>query len=153
MEASCAKSEFLHRESHTWEQLRESNAELTRVQGQLAEKSAEAGDLSVRCSDWTAAAAEAREHAVQLSRRVQQLEGDLGRTVGERDSLRTKAAQEAEKARDLEQRLEEARKVAVVLCAQVAEEVSKARALSADGSRPGRRPRPPLLTLRSGRGP
>ena len=42
------------------------------------------------------------------------------------------AAQEAEKARDLERRLDEARKAADVLRAQVAEEVSKAWALSAD---------------------
>ena len=71
MEASRAKSEFLRQESHTWEQLRASNAELTRVRGQLVEKSAEAGDLSVRCSDLTVVAVEAQEHAVQLSGRVQ----------------------------------------------------------------------------------
>ena len=50
-------------------------------------------DLHLRCADMKAEAAMAREQATPLAARIQELEEELTRVAGERDTFRSRAEQ------------------------------------------------------------
>ena len=57
----------------------------------LSAWSAEVEDLHLRCADMKAEATTAREQAVSLAARIKELEEELTRVAGERDTFRSRA--------------------------------------------------------------
>lgn len=99
MARSRAKSEFLRRESGLWDQLHWQKELVDHANGLLAEKSAEAEDLRLRCANLSAEAASTREQVTPLEERAQKLEEDLARMATVRDTFRAASEQEAATAK------------------------------------------------------
>ncbi|XP_066334086.1 uncharacterized protein [Miscanthus floridulus] len=72
----------------------------------LSARSAEVEDLRLHCADIKAEAATAREQVAPLAARIQELEEELTRAVGERDTFRSRAEQEAASAKAIAEQLE-----------------------------------------------
>ena len=62
-------------------------------------------DLRLRCADMKAEAATAREQAAPLAARIKELEEELTRVAGERDTFRSRAEQVAASAKDVARQL------------------------------------------------
>ena len=100
---------FLRRERDFWDQLRQQKELLANANGLLSARSAEVEDLRLRCADLKVKAATAREQDAPLSVRVQELEEELTRVAGERDTSRSRAEQEAASAKAVAEQLEAAK--------------------------------------------
>ena len=86
---SLGKSVFLRRERDVWDQLQRQKGLLAGAKKLLAVRSAEVEDLRLRCVDMKAEAAMAREQAAPLAARIKELEEELTRVAGERDTFRS----------------------------------------------------------------
>ena len=82
---------FLLRERDVWDQLRQQKDLLANANELLSARSAEAEDLRLRCADMKAEAAMAQEQAALLVVRIKELEEELTRVAGERDTFRSRA--------------------------------------------------------------
>ena len=126
---------FLRRERDVWDQLRQQKDLLANANELLSARSAEAEDLRLRCADMKAEVATAREQVAPLAARVKELEEELTRAAGERDTFRSWAEQEAASAKAVAEQLEAERgahllmKVALAEAVMVAE-VSRVEALA-----------------------
>ena len=63
-------------------------------------------DLRLRCADLKVEVATAREQAAPLSAQIQELEEELTRVAGERDTSRSRAEQEVASAKAVAEQLE-----------------------------------------------
>ena len=86
---------FLWRERNVWDQLRQQKDLLAGANELLSAQSAEVEDLHLRCADMKAEAATALEQAAPLVARIKELEEELPRVAGERDTFRSQAEQVA----------------------------------------------------------
>ena len=75
---------FLQKERDIWDQLRRQKGLLADAQGLLSARSAEVGDLHLRCADLQAEVAMAKEQSAPLVAKIKELEE-------ERDSFRSQA--------------------------------------------------------------
>ena len=97
---------FLRRERDVWDQLRQQKNLLANANELLSAQSTEAEDLRLRCADMKVEAATAREQAAPLAARIEELEEELTRVAGERDTFRSWAEQEAASAKAIAMQLE-----------------------------------------------
>ena len=72
----------------------------------LSARSTEVEDLCLRCADMKAEAATAQEQVAPLAARVKELEEELTRVAGERDTFRSQAEQEAASTKAVAEQLE-----------------------------------------------
>ena len=86
---SLGKLLFLWWERDVWDQLRQQKDLLANANELLSTRSAEVEDLRLRCADMKAEAATAREQAAPLAARIKELEEELTRVAGERDTFRS----------------------------------------------------------------
>ena len=84
---SLRKSLFLHQERDVWDQLGQQKDLLASANELLSARSTEVEDLRLRCADMKAEAATVREQVAPLAARVKELEEELTRVAGERDTL------------------------------------------------------------------
>ena len=82
---------FLRWERDIWDQLRQQKDLLTNANELLSAWSTEVEDLHLRCADMKAEVAMAREQAAPLAVRIKELEEELTRVAGERDTFRSRA--------------------------------------------------------------
>ena len=92
---SLRKSLFLHQERGVWDQLGQQKDLLASANELLSAWSVEVEDLRLHCADMKAEAATAREQAAPLVAQIKELEEELTRVVGERDTFRSQAEQVA----------------------------------------------------------
>ena len=97
---------FLRQERDVWGQLRQQKDLLANANELLSAQSVEVEDLRLRCADMKAEAVTAREQAAPLVVRIQELEEELTRVVGERDTFMSRAEQEAASAKAIAEQLE-----------------------------------------------
>ena len=90
---------FLQWERDVWDQLRQQKDLLANANELLSMRSTEVEDLRLRCADMKAEAATAQEQAAPLAARIKELEEELTRVAGERDTFRSWAEQEAASAK------------------------------------------------------
>ena len=88
---SLGKSLLLRRERDVWDQLRQQKDLLANANELLSARSAKVEDLCLRCADMKAEVATAREQAAPLAARIKELEEELTRVAGERDTFRSQA--------------------------------------------------------------
>ncbi|XP_066373239.1 basal body protein 10-like [Miscanthus floridulus] len=88
---SLRKSLFLRRERDIWDQLRQQKDLLANANELLSARSADMEDLRLRCADMNAEVATAREQAAPLVARIKELEEELTRVAGDRDTFRSRA--------------------------------------------------------------
>ena len=81
---------FLQRERDVWDQLRQQKDLLANANELLSARSAEVEDLRLCCANATAEAAIAWEQAAPLAARIKELEEELTRVAGERDTFRSR---------------------------------------------------------------
>ena len=86
---SLGKSVFLRRERGVWDQLHRQKGLLANANELLLARSAEVEDLRLRYADIKVEAATNREQAIPLAARIKELEEELTRMVGERDTFRS----------------------------------------------------------------
>ena len=103
---SLRKSLFLWWERDIWDQLQQQKDLLANANELLSARSAEAEDLRLRCANMKAEATMAQEQAVPLVARIKELEEELTRVAGERDTFRSRAEQEAASAKAIAEQLE-----------------------------------------------
>lgn len=96
---SLRKSMFLQWDRDIWDQLWQQKDLLTNANELLSVWSAEVEDLHLRCADMKAEAATAREQAAPLVAQIKELEEELTRVAGERDTFRSRAKQVAASAK------------------------------------------------------
>ncbi|XP_066333215.1 uncharacterized protein [Miscanthus floridulus] len=125
---SLEKSMFLRRERDVWDQLRQQNDLLAGANDLLSVRSTEVEDLRLRCADIKAEATMAREKAAPLAARIQELEEELTRAAGERDTFRSWAEQEAASAKAAAEQLEAKRDAHRLTKGALAEAVKVAEA-------------------------
>ena len=82
---------FLRRERDVWDQLRQQKDLLANANELLSARSMEVEDLRLRRADMKAEATTAREQAISLAARIKELEEELTRVAGERDTFRSRA--------------------------------------------------------------
>ena len=88
---SLGKSVFLRRERDVWDQLQRQKGLLADANELLLARSAKVEDLHLRCADMKAEAATAQEQVAPLAARVKELEEELTRVAGDRDTFRSRA--------------------------------------------------------------
>ena len=84
---------FLHRERDIWDQLQQQKDLLANANELLSARRVEVEDLRLCCANMKAEAATAWEQATPLAARIKELEEELTRVVGERDTFRSRAEQ------------------------------------------------------------
>ena len=87
---SLGKSLFLRQERDVWDQLGQQKDLLANANKLLSARSAEVDDLRLRCADMKAEAAMAWEQATPLVAWIKELEEELTRVAGERDTFRSR---------------------------------------------------------------
>ena len=97
---------FLRQERDIWDQLGQQRDLLANTNKLLSAWSVEAEDLHLRCADMRAEAATAWEQVAPLAVRVKELEEEVTRVAGERDTSRSRAEQEAPSAKAVTGQLE-----------------------------------------------
>ena len=85
-------------------------------------------DLHLRCADMKAEAAMAREQAAPLSARIEELEEELTRVAGERDTFRSQAKQVAASAKTVAGQLGAEQGVHLLMKGALAEAIKVAEA-------------------------
>ena len=98
---SLRKSLFLRQERDVWDQLGQQKDLLASANELLSARSAEVEDLRLRCADMKAEAARVREQVAPLAARVKELEEELTRVAGERDTLLSRAEEAAVTAKSV----------------------------------------------------
>ena len=96
---------FLQRERDVWGQLRQQKDLLANANELLSAQSAEVEDLRLRCADMKAEVATAWEHAAPLAARIKELEEELTRVAGERDTFRSQAKEATASAKAIARQL------------------------------------------------
>ena len=84
---------FLRRERDVWDQLPQQKDLLANANELLSTRSAEVEDLRLCCADMMAEAAMVREQATPLAAWIKELEEELTRVAGERDTFMSRAEQ------------------------------------------------------------
>ena len=87
---SLRKMLFLRWERDVWDQLRQQKDLLSNANKLLSTRSTEAEDFRLCCADMKAEATTAREQAIPLVARIKELEEELTRVAGERDTFRSR---------------------------------------------------------------
>ena len=85
-------------------------------------------DIRLRCADMKAEVATAREQATPLAARIKELEEELTRVAGERDTSRSRAEQEAASAKAIAEQLEAEKGAHLLTKGALAEAVKVAKA-------------------------
>jgi len=102
---SLRKSIFLRWERDVWDQLRQQTDLLAGANKLLSMRSAEVEDLRLGCADMKVEAATAREQAAPLAARIEELEEELTRVAGERDTFRSQAKEATASAKAIARQL------------------------------------------------